>query len=153
MMFLLKRGAKTSFSWPNWWRDCRTMESITYRPGTLYSGLHYKHKSARSNEQWKRVQRVQAPNTHILYNFFFFFIIYKDKPLQALGLEALFVNQKLYSVRSGNLSLKQQCLCSQCCKQATGCAKGIFTQGWHIHRFMNISLNAIKVLGALLLAS
>lgn len=149
-MFLLKRGAKTSFSWPNWWRDCRTMESMTYRPGTLYSGLHYKHKSARSNEQWKRVQRVQAPNTHILY--IYFFIIY-NKSHQALSLEALFVNQKLYFVCSGNQSETTQRLRSQCCKQATGCAKGIFTQGWHIHGFMNISSNAIKVIGALLLAS
>lgn len=44
MMFLLKRGANTSLSWPNWCRDCLTMESMTYSPGTLYSGLHWQHK-------------------------------------------------------------------------------------------------------------
>lgn len=38
--FLANRGAKTSLSVPNWCRDCLTIESITYRPGTLYSGLH-----------------------------------------------------------------------------------------------------------------
>jgi len=36
-------GANTSLSFPNWCRDCLTIESITYRPGILYSGLHYKN--------------------------------------------------------------------------------------------------------------
>lgn len=40
-MFLANRGANTSLSCPNWCRDCRTIESITYKPGTLYSGLHF----------------------------------------------------------------------------------------------------------------
>ena len=40
-MFLVNLGAKTSFSDPNWCRDCRIIESITYKPGTLYSGRHY----------------------------------------------------------------------------------------------------------------
>lgn len=119
---------------------------------TLACTTNTKVQEVMNNGKECKGSRLQIHTYYIIF-FLFFFIIYKDKPLQALGLEALFVNQKLYSVRSGNLSLKQQCLCSQCCKQATGCAKGIFTQGWHIHRFMNISLNAIKVLGALLLAS
>ena len=47
-MFLLKRGANGSFSEPNWWHDCRTTESITYNPGTLYSGRHWKQKIVKS---------------------------------------------------------------------------------------------------------
>lgn len=47
VMFLENLGPKTSLSVPNWWRDCRTIESITYNPGTLYSGLHYKDKDAK----------------------------------------------------------------------------------------------------------
>lgn len=39
-IFFANRGANTSFSIPNWCRDCLTIESITYNPGTLYSGLH-----------------------------------------------------------------------------------------------------------------
>jgi len=39
-IFFAKRGANTSFSAPNWCLDCLTIESITYKPGTLYSGLH-----------------------------------------------------------------------------------------------------------------
>lgn len=39
-MFLQNLGPKTSFSTPNWCLDCRTIESITYKPGTLYSGRH-----------------------------------------------------------------------------------------------------------------
>lgn len=48
-MFLENLGPKTSLSVPNWWRDCRTIESITYNPGTLYSGLHYKRESCKDN--------------------------------------------------------------------------------------------------------
>lgn len=48
VMFLENLGPKTSLSVPNWWRDCRTIESITYNPGTLYSGLHYKDKNIKS---------------------------------------------------------------------------------------------------------
>lgn len=40
-MFFANLGAKTSLSVPNWCLDCRTIESITYNPGTLYSGLHF----------------------------------------------------------------------------------------------------------------
>lgn len=36
-------GANTSLSFPNWCLDCLTIESITYKPGILYSGLHYKN--------------------------------------------------------------------------------------------------------------
>lgn len=41
VMFLVNRGPKTSLSAPNWCLDCRTMESTTYKPATLYSGLHF----------------------------------------------------------------------------------------------------------------
>lgn len=47
-MFLENLGPKTSLSVPNWWRDCRTIESITYNPGTLYSGLHCEGKDVKS---------------------------------------------------------------------------------------------------------
>lgn len=50
-MFLENLGPKTSLSVPNWWRDCRTIESITYNPGTLYSGLHYKDKDVKSTQE------------------------------------------------------------------------------------------------------
>lgn len=40
-IFLANLGANTSLSEPNWCLDCRTIESITYKPGTLYSGLHF----------------------------------------------------------------------------------------------------------------
>lgn len=40
VIFFENLGPKTSLSVPNWCRDCRTMESMTYKPGTLYSGLH-----------------------------------------------------------------------------------------------------------------
>jgi len=39
-IFLANRWAKTSLSTPNWCRDWRTIESITYNPDTLYSGRH-----------------------------------------------------------------------------------------------------------------
>lgn len=42
VIFLENLGPKTSLSVPNWCRDWRTMESMTYKPGTLYSGLHCK---------------------------------------------------------------------------------------------------------------
>lgn len=51
VMFLENLGPKTSLSVPNWWRDCRTIESITYNPGTLYSGLHYKGKNVKSIQE------------------------------------------------------------------------------------------------------
>lgn len=51
VMFLENLGPKTSLSVPNWWRDCRTIESITYNPGTLYSGLHYKDKDVKSIQE------------------------------------------------------------------------------------------------------
>ena len=38
-MFFANLGAKTSLSGPNWCLDWRTIESITYNPGILYSGL------------------------------------------------------------------------------------------------------------------
>lgn len=41
--FLANLGANTSFSGPNWCLDCLTIESMTYKPGTLYSGLHCKN--------------------------------------------------------------------------------------------------------------
>lgn len=50
-MFLENLGPKTSLSVPNWCRDCRTIESITYNPGTLYSGLHYKDKDVKSIQE------------------------------------------------------------------------------------------------------
>lgn len=59
-MFLENLGPKTSLSVPNWWRDCRTIESITYNPGTLYSGLHYKDKGVKS------VQEKQNHNLTLL---------------------------------------------------------------------------------------
>lgn len=45
VIFLENLGPKTSLSVPNWWRDWRTIESITYNPGTLYSGLHWKQNN------------------------------------------------------------------------------------------------------------
>lgn len=44
-MFLVNLGPNTSLSGPNWCLDCLTMESTTYRPATLYSGLHWKEQS------------------------------------------------------------------------------------------------------------
>lgn len=42
VMFLVNLGPNTSLSAPNWCLDCLTMESTTYRPATLYSGLHWR---------------------------------------------------------------------------------------------------------------
>lgn len=87
IIFLLKRGAKTSFSVPNWCRDCLTMESMTYKPGTLYSGLHcwYRNEKTgvgilisgerarvherRQTRDWlAENQPLDGPNrTHLLY--------------------------------------------------------------------------------------
>lgn len=44
VMFLVNLGPNTSLSDPNWCLDCLTMESTTYRPATLYSGLHWREE-------------------------------------------------------------------------------------------------------------
>lgn len=69
MMFLLKRGAKTSFSVPNWCRDCLTIESMTYKPGTLYSGLHCNKKKTKKqkNPIDIRGQRSSYYQTHDIF--------------------------------------------------------------------------------------
>lgn len=58
-MFLVNLGPNTSLSAPNWCRDCLTMESTTYSPGTLYSGLHYTgHRMTRARD------RKTSPSHH-----------------------------------------------------------------------------------------
>ena len=48
--FLANLGPNTSFSVPNWCLDCRTIESTTYNPGTLYSVLHCREKEGGRGE-------------------------------------------------------------------------------------------------------
>lgn len=67
-MFLENLGPKTSLSVPNWWRDCRTIESITYNPGTLYSGLHCKDKDVKSVQK-KQSHNLWHPLFSHLWNF------------------------------------------------------------------------------------
>lgn len=49
VMFLVNLGPNTSLSDPNWCLDCLTIESTTYRPATLYSGLHWRGKKEKTD--------------------------------------------------------------------------------------------------------
>lgn len=70
VIFLENLGPKTSLSVPNWWRDWRTIESITYNPGTLYSGLHWKQKKRPLGSDTQKTACIHLSSLQGVYSYY-----------------------------------------------------------------------------------